>query len=77
MIYNAQRHHGGDYTCIAENEAGQDSKVATITVFGKLSANSILSSINDKNLQMKTWSLKSLERSVYLQSVAAVGTLKG
>ncbi|KAL5107767.1 Hemicentin-1 [Taenia crassiceps] len=33
MIYNAQRHHGGDYTCIAENEAGQDSKVATITVF--------------------------------------------
>lgn len=54
MIYNAQRHHGGDYTCIAENEAGQDSKVATITVFGKLSANSILSSINDKNLQMKT-----------------------
>ncbi|EUB62928.1 Hemicentin-1 [Echinococcus granulosus] len=33
MIYNAQRHHGGDYTCIAENEAGQDSRVATITVF--------------------------------------------
>ena len=35
MIYNAQRYHGGEYTCIAENEAGRDSKVAVITVFGK------------------------------------------
>lgn len=36
MIYNAQRHHGGEYVCIAENEAGRDTKSSMITVFGKL-----------------------------------------
>ncbi|VUZ55036.1 unnamed protein product [Hymenolepis diminuta] len=33
MIYNAQRYHGGEYTCIAENEAGRDTKASMITVF--------------------------------------------
>uniref|UniRef100_A0A5K3F1W2 Hemicentin-1 n=1 Tax=Mesocestoides corti TaxID=53468 RepID=A0A5K3F1W2_MESCO len=33
MIHNAQPFHGGEYTCVAENEAGRDTKTATITVF--------------------------------------------
>ncbi|VDN96274.1 unnamed protein product [Rodentolepis nana] len=33
MIYNAQRYHGGEYRCIAENEAGRDTKASMITVF--------------------------------------------
>ncbi|KAL3318657.1 Hemicentin-1 [Cichlidogyrus casuarinus] len=33
MIVHAQHQHGGNYTCIAENEAGKDSAETVVTVY--------------------------------------------